>query len=239
MHKKPKSKSKKTLSIIENTRKHSQFDYAEVYRHIRTNIEFSTIDKNIKSVAITSTQPNEAKSTTALNLAFSFAAKYKRVLLIDCDLRNPSLHKFLRLSNLTGLTNSLINYRKTHKVGVEHFQKIEHPSFVNDLTILTSGIRVANPSELLSSNTFKEYMEVLYEYFDFIVIDCAPAGVISDAIPIGNVVDGTIFIVSCQDTNRKDALYCIKLLQRNNVNILGSVLTKADTTTKNYYYYYG
>ena len=85
-----KKKYRKTLNILEKSKKQSQFDYTEILRHIRTNIEFSNVDNPIKSIAITSSQPGEAKSTTSMNLAFIFATKYKKVLIIDCDLESVS-----------------------------------------------------------------------------------------------------------------------------------------------------
>ena len=106
------------------------------------------------------------------------------------------------------------------------------------MAVLTSGIHLPNPSELLGSHVFKDYINELKKSFDFIIIDCAPIGMISDAIPVGNAVDGTIFAISSQDTNKKDAANCVKLLQRNNVNVLGSVLTKAKSISGSHYYYY-
>lgn len=235
----PKSRTKKgTLNILEKQKKANQFDYAEIFRLIRTNIEFSSVDKTIKSIALTSTQPGEAKSTTAINLAYIFATKYKRVLLIDCDLRKTMLHRYMKISNQRGLTNALIEFGKTKEINASFFQQVSHPSFVGNLTILTGGTHVPNPSELLSSSMFKGFITRLKENFDFIIVDCAPVGNISDAIPVGNAVDGTLFIVSAKDTKRKDAISCVKLLQRNNVNILGSVLTKSDEGSGSYYYYY-
>lgn len=229
---------RKTLNILDKPKKHNQFDYTEIFRHIRTNIEFSTVDKEIKSISITSTQPGEAKTTTSMNLAFIFATKYNKVLLIDCDLRKTMLHKYMRISNQFGLTDALLDYGKTKRFNPEYIQKMTHSSFLGPLHILTGGIHVPNPSELLGSKIFKEYMEELKKQFDFIIIDCAPVGSISDAIPVGNAVDGTIFVVSAQDTNRKDAISCVNLLKRSNVNVLGSVLTKTDSGSGNYYYYY-
>lgn len=233
-----KKKFRKTLNILEKSKKQSQFDYTEVFRHIRTNIEFSNVDNPIKSIAITSSQPGEAKSTTSMNLAFIFATKYKKVLIIDCDLRKTMLHKYMRLSNSSGLTDALIEFGKTHRFNDEYFQTVNDQSFSELLYILTAGIHIPNPSELLSSDTFKEYMKVLKQNFDFIIIDCAPIGSISDAIPVGNAVDGTIFVVSAKDTKRKDAAQCVDLLKRSNVNVIGSVLTKAEYGSGAYHYYY-
>lgn len=233
-----KKKIRKTLNILDKSKRQSQFDYAEVFRHIRTNIEFSNVDNPIKSIAITSTQLGEAKSTTAMNLAFIFATKYKKVLIIDCDLRKTMLHKYMKLSNSHGLTDALIEFGKTRHFNDEYFQTLKDPSFSGLLYVLTAGIHIPNPSELLSSDTFKEYMKVLKQNFDFIIIDCAPIGSISDAIPVGNAVDGTIFVVSAKDTKRKDAAQCVDLLKRSNVNVIGSVLTKAESGSGSYYYYY-
>ena len=233
-----KQRTKKTLSILDKDRKHNQFDYTEIFRHIRTNIEFSTVDKEIKSISITSTQPGERKSTTSINLAYIFATKYNRVLLVDCDLRKTMLHRYMRMSNQQGLTDALLEFGKTHRFNSEYIQTVNHPSFLGQLSVLPGGVHVPNPSELLGSEVFKEYMNVLKQNYDFIIVDCAPVGTISDAIPVGNAVDGTIFVVSAKDTNRKDAANCVNLLQRNNVNVLGSVLTKADTGSGSYSYYY-
>ncbi|MDM8196711.1 CpsD/CapB family tyrosine-protein kinase [Massilimicrobiota timonensis] len=233
-----KQRTKKTLSILDKNRKHNQFDYTEIFRHIRTNIEFSTVDKQIKSISITSTHPGEAKTTTSINLAYIFATKYNKVLLIDCDLRKTMLHRYMRISNQQGLTDALLEFGKTHRFNSEYIQTMSHPSFLGQLSILTGGVHVPNPSELLGSEVFKEYMDTLKKNFDFIIVDCAPVGTISDAIPVGNAVDGTIFVVSAKDTNRKDAANCVNLLQRSNVNVLGSVLTKADSGSGSYSYYY-
>lgn len=233
-----KTSKRKTLNILDKNKKHSQFDYTEIFRHIRTNIEFSTVDKDIKSICITSSQAGEAKTTLSINLAYIFATKYNRVLLIDCDLRKNTLHKYMGLSNKLGLTDALLEYRQTKKLNVEYFQSVNDPSFAGTMAVLTSGIHIPNPSELLGSHVFKDYINELKKSFDFIIIDCAPVGMISDAIPVGNAVDGTIFAISSQDTNKKDAANCVKLLQRNNVNVLGSVLTKAKSLSGSHYYYY-
>ena len=115
-----KTSKRKTLNILDKNKKHSQFDYTEIFRHIRTNIEFSTVDKDIKSICITSSQAGEAKTTLSINLAYIFATKYNRVLLIDCDLRKNTLHKYMGLSNKHGLTDALLEYRQTKKLNVEY-----------------------------------------------------------------------------------------------------------------------
>ncbi|MCD7840332.1 MAG: CpsD/CapB family tyrosine-protein kinase [Erysipelotrichaceae bacterium] len=238
-NKKRKKQHRKNSFNLLNQTKESQFDYGEVYRNIRTNIEFSTVDKEISSIAITSTQPYESKTTTALNLAIIFAAKYEKVLIIDCDLRKPRLHQYLNISNQTGLTNALMDYSKSNKINQDCFKKITDKSFAGYLAVLTAGIKVPNPNEILSSNTFMNFISELKKSFDFIIIDCPPISVVSDAVPIGHAVDGTLFICSCQDTNRKDAQNALDMLKQSNVNVIGTVLTKADTYHRGYGYGYG
>ncbi|MCD7809653.1 MAG: CpsD/CapB family tyrosine-protein kinase [Erysipelotrichaceae bacterium] len=237
-NKKQNKHKRKSFNLLTQTNE-SQFDYGEVYRHIRTNIEFSTVDNDISSIALTSTQPFESKTTTALNLSIIFAAKYEKVLIIDCDLRKPRLHQYLNVSNQTGLTNALREYSKTNKINPEHFKKVNDQSFAGYLTVLTSGNKVPNPNEILSSNTFKNFIAELKNIYDFIIIDCPPISNVSDAVPISHAVDGTLFICSCQDTNRKDAMNALSMLKQSNVNVIGTVLTKADTYHNGYGYGYG
>jgi len=231
-------RSRETFSILEQTSKQKQFDFAEVFRHIRTNIEYSTMDTELKSICVVSTQSGEAKSTCAMNLAYIFAAKYERVLLVDCDLRKRMVHRYMNLPNDEGLSDALREYTKTHAINPKYFQRITHESFSGYLSVLTAGTKVPNPSEMLSSQTFANFMRDLKDDYDFIIVDCPPAMQTSDPIPVGNAVDGALFVVSAQDTKRNDAAAAVKLLQRNQVNVIGSVLTKAEAEGSSYYYYY-
>ena len=235
---KHKKRNTQTINIL-NDSNNTQFDYAEVFRHIRTNIEYSSIDEPVKAISITSTQPNEAKTTLSMNLAFSFATKYEKVLIVDCDLRKSMLHRYLNISNDAGLTDALLEFSKTKTLDGDYFKTVDNDSFVGGhLYVLTTGTKVPNPSEMLASESFSEFMKLLKDHFDFVICDCAPAGAISDAIPVGNAVDGTVFVISAMDTKRKDALGTINMLKRNNVRILGGVLTKANQGSSGYYYYY-
>ena len=238
--KKTKHEKKSTLLITNPKQKNNKIDYKEIYRHIRTNIEYSTVGQDIKAINLTSAVPTESKSTTALNLAMIYATKYPKILLIDADLRKPVQHKYLNISNSTGLTNALIDYGKTKKINESYFQKVNDKSFVGELSVLTSGVKVPNPSELLSNPVFEDFIKNLKENFDFIIVDCPPVMLVSDAIPVGNVVDGTIFVCSSKSTNRKDAKAAVEVLQKNNVNIIGTVLTQVENDGANsgYYYYY-
>lgn len=236
--KEKKQRSDKTFSLLSYKTNKSQFEHSEPYRNIRTNIEFSINDKEIKTIAITSTQPGEAKSTTAINLSIVFANKYERVLLIDCDLRKARLHKYLRLTNQYGLTNAVKDFSQTGEIDDKYIQKVTNKNFVGNLSVITSGKKIANPNEFLSSATFRKFVEKLRESYDYVIVDCPPILSVSDAIPVGNIVDGTLFIYSCKDTRKQDAQSAITLLQQNNVYILGSILTKANVYSGRYYSYY-
>lgn len=224
--------------LLNNQQGKSHFEYAEPYRNIRTNIEFSISDRQIKSIVVTSTQPNEAKTTTAINLATVFANKYKKVLIIDCDLRKSRLHKYLHLSNQFGLSNALKDFSTSKKINEKFFQKVENPNLVGTLSVLTSGKKVSNPNEVLSSTVFQNYIKELREIYDYIIIDCPPVLTISDAIPVGHAADGTLFVYSCKDTKKQDAFAALNLLKQNNVYILGTILTKVNTYSEKYYHYY-
>ena len=220
------------------TVKQSQFDFSEVYRQLRTNIEYSQFEGDIQVVNLTSTNPAEGKSSVASNLATVSIAKYHNVLLMDCDLRKPVQHKIFNVSNKVGLSNLMKNFDSFDVNDDTYFQKFKDNTSEGRLFLLTSGTRVPNPGELLSSEKFKKLMEKLRTRFDFIVIDCPPVDAVADAIPVSTVTDGTIYVVSAKETNKNDAKAAITQLQRNGANILGTVLTKVEAEAKHYYGYY-
>lgn len=229
-----RSKSEKSRKDMKN----NQFAYTEIYRQLRTNIEFSSFEKNIQVVNTVSTNPAEGKSSVASNLATVSAAKYNNVLLMDCDLRKPVQHKIFQVSNKIGLSNLMRNFDSFDVNEDTYFQKFKDSTSDGRLFLLTSGVRVPNPGELLSSDKFKKLMEMLRTRFDFIIIDCPPVSAVADAIPVSNNCDGTIFVISAKDTNKNEAKVALTELQRNGVNILGSVMTMTEATAKHYYNYY-
>ena len=219
--------------------KKSQFDNMEVYRQLRTNIEYSSFNKDIQVICVTSSNPAEGKSSVASNLATVAIAKYERVLLIDCDLRKPVQHKIFKVSNKLGISNLM---KDKFEVDLEiggYFQKFKDNSTDGKLYVLTSGKSVPNPQEMLASERFKELIEKFREMFDYIIIDCPPLNAVADAIPVSSFVDGTLFVVSAMDTDKREAKNALTMLQRNGANVLGCVLTKVDITSKSYYSYYG
>ncbi|MCI2989180.1 CpsD/CapB family tyrosine-protein kinase [[Clostridium] innocuum] len=219
--------------------KKSQFDNMEVYRQLRTNIEYSSFNKDIQVICVTSSNPAEGKSSVASNLATVAIAKYEKVLLIDCDLRKPVQHKIFKVSNKLGISNLM---KEKSEIDLEiggYFQKFKDNSTDGKLYVLTSGKSVPNPQEMLASDRFKELIEKFREMFDYIIIDCPPLNAVADAIPVSSTVDGTLFVVSAMDTAKQEAKNALTMLQRNGANVLGCVLTKVDITSKSYYSYYG
>lgn len=219
--------------------KKSQFDNMEVYRQLRTNIEYSSFNKDIQVICVTSSNPAEGKSSVASNLATVAIAKYEKVLLIDCDLRKPVQHKIFKVSNKLGISNLM---KEKSEIDLEiggYFQKFKDNRTDGKLYVLTSGKSVPNPQEMLASDRFKELIEKFREMFDYIIIDCPPLNAVADAIPVSSIVDGTLFVVSAMDTAKQEAKNALTMLQRNGANVLGCVLTKVDITSKSYYSYYG
>lgn len=216
--------------------KSQQFDEMEVYRHLRTNIEYSSVDKKIHVINITSTQPGEGKTTTSTNLSIVSSGQYGRVLLVDCDMRKPQVHKRFNISNRFGLSNVLAG--DNVNIPDSYFSKFKDKDTEGVLYVLPAGVKVPNPTELLSSEKFKEFVGCMRMRFEFIILDCPPVLSVSDCIPVSRVSDGTLFVVSSKDTDKNDAKTALQQLQRNGANVIGTVLNKVDKTNESSYYSY-
>ena len=210
--------------------KNSKSISAEAYKTLRTNIQYSSFDKEIKTILVTSTIPGEGKSTIAGNLALSFAQQDKKVLVMDCDLRKPSLHKMFRLSNLKGLSDVI--------VGNIDLEKAMY-NYKDNFDILTSGNIPPNPSEILAYNTMTLLLEKLKTKYDIIIIDSAPLQAVTDAQIISNKVDGTLLVIRAGVTKREAILQAKELLNKVNAKILGVVLNGVENNSEKHYYYYG
>lgn len=203
---------------------------SESYKTLRTNIQYSSLDKKIKSIVVTSSGAGEGKSMTSCNLALSFAQEDKKVILIDCDLRKPSIHKKFKISNLLGLSDILVG-----KVEIEKVIK----KYSDNLSIISSGHIPPNPSEMLGSNQLSILLENLKENYDIIILDSAPLQAVTDAQLLSVKSDGTILVVEAEKTKKDDIISAKELLQKVDANILGIVLNKSKNREKKYYYYYG
>lgn len=206
---------------------------SEAYRSIRTNIEFSNIDKDIKVIMVTSSQQNEGKSTVISNLSVTFSAlENKRVLIIDGDLRNPTVHRTFGTSNLYGVTDILTG-NKTFEECVCNV-----PNSTTD--ILSAGRAVPNPSEMLGSTRMSNFIESLKDKYDYIFIDAPPIGIVTDAGVMSRFVDGTILVVASKEADVDMAKIAKSRLEQVNARILGVILNKYEekNTAYGYYGYY-
>ena len=229
----PKDKKKKLDSKRKLIAKlNPQSPISEQYRTIRTNIHFSAVDQEIRSIMVTSSAPGEGKSTTAANLAVVFAQQGKRVLLVDSDLRKPTVHYTFNLPNTFGLTNVLTKRMELHEAVIETDEE--------NLYVLSSGPIPPNPAELLGSKSMTELFERFYQDFDVIIMDTPPILAVTDAQILSNSCDGTILVISSGKTETEQALKAKELLSSSSCNLLGVVLNnKKMKKNSQYYYYYG
>ena len=204
---------------------------SEQYRTIRTNIQFSMIDKELKTLACTSAMPKDGKSTTIANLAVTIAQQGQRILLVDADLRKPTVHQIMEVKNQYGLT-SLLTKRTTPDIAI-----IPTP-MANDLYILPSGPVPPNPSELLGSKMMEDLILELSNDYDLILFDTPPVLAVTDAQILGSRCDGVILVLRSHQTEKKDIVKAKELLDRTNVNVLGVVINLIDQKELNYGYYY-
>lgn len=205
---------------------------SEAYRTLRTNIEFSSLDKEIKVIAVTSSGPSEGKSTTAANLAINMARSGKRTILIDSDLRKPTQHRNFKCSNHKGLSNLLI--------GESKFEEVIHETGIENLYLLSCGTKPPNPSELIGSAKMNRFITGLRDSFDCIIIDTPPVIAVTDAQVISKYADGYILVIYAGKTDRQAAIKAKDLLEKVNAKILGVVLNRVNVKNKKsgYGYYY-
>ncbi|WP_035291670.1 CpsD/CapB family tyrosine-protein kinase [Clostridium sp. KNHs214] len=203
---------------------------AEAFRTLRTNIQYASFDKEVRRLLVTSSGPKEGKSTTAANLALSISETGKSVLLLDCDLRRPSLHKKFNISNQVGITNFLLG-----EVNFEQAIKI----YRNKLFIMTAGIIPPNPSEMLSSNKLRDFLQRVSQQFDMVIIDSPPVMAVTDAQILSTITDGVILVVASGETEKAMAIKAKESLKKVNANILGVVLNKfKEKNSRGYHYGY-
>jgi capsular exopolysaccharide synthesis family protein len=202
---------------------------SEAYRTLRTNVQFSSLDRPLKTLLVTSASPEEGKSTTLANLAVTFAQAGSEVILVDSDLRRPSLHKLFGLPNERGLTSYMLadpdDAPPVQSTGIER------------LRILTSGLLPHNPSDLLGSQRFEKVIATLTAMADVVFFDCPPVAVVADAAVLGRKVDGCLLVVSAGTTRRDFALRAKRLLDKASVPVIGTVLNNAKVDASLYSYY--
>ncbi|MEH7225229.1 CpsD/CapB family tyrosine-protein kinase [Bacillus sp. JJ1566] len=203
---------------------------SEQYRTIRTNIQFSSVDGEMKTIMVTSAGPGEGKSTTTNNIAVVFAQQGKRVLLVDADLRKPTAHYSFQVENNIGLTNVLTKQSTLIKA-VKNTKE-------ENLSVLTSGPIPPNPAELLGSKAMEEFLNEVKENFDMVIFDTPPTLAVTDAQILANKTDGVVLVVSSGKTETEAALKAKELLINAKAKLLGVVLNNKKITESSYYYYY-
>ncbi|WP_297420849.1 CpsD/CapB family tyrosine-protein kinase [Clostridium sp.] len=202
---------------------------AESYRTLRTNIQYSSVDKEIRSIVVTSANPQEGKSTVSGNLALSFAQNGKKVIIIDCDLRKPSIHKKFNISNLCGFSEVMIG-KETLENAIQEYKSNMH--------ILPSGKIPPNPSEMISSTTMSDLLERLKEEYDIIILDSPPLDAFTDGQILSTKVDGTILVVLAGESKIESVKEAKNLLNRVGAHIIGLVINKVSKKKTNYSHYY-
>ena len=221
-----------TINLIAN--KDPKSPVSEAYRTIRTNIKFANVSgKELKTIMLTSSEPNEGKSTTISNLAAVMAQSGSRVLVVDCDMRNPTQHKIFQVSN-HGLSDCI----SARDNVMSYVQQTE----VDNLYVLTAGPIAPNPSEILGSQVMIDILKAVEESFDYVLVDTPPVLPVTDAAVVGGIVDGVILVIASGSTSPANAKEAKARLEKGGARILGVVLNKVDVAhshSYDYYYYYG
>ncbi|HPF82898.1 MAG TPA: polysaccharide biosynthesis tyrosine autokinase [Bacilli bacterium] len=205
---------------------------SESIKMIRTNLNFL----DLKLINVTSTLPSEGKSEAICNLAVSFAMLDKKVLVVDCDLRKPKIHKNFGLTRKTGIADVILskdidNYSK-------HVQTFTTPDNKVSIDLLTAGSRISNPSELINNKTFENLLNRLKDDYDLILVDCPPISSLTDGVLVSKLCDGTVYVIESDRIDYKVIGSCIEELQNNKVFILGAILTKVNIKRQKQLYGY-
>lgn len=195
---------------------------SEAYRTLRTNLSFYSLDTPIRSLVVTSAAPGEGKSTTVANLAVTMAQSGRRTVLVDCDLRRPSLHTLFGLKESPGLTNVVLG--ELEKLPLQQTE-------VENLWLLASGTKPPNPADLLGTRKIDQLIAQLREQADIVLFDAPPVVAVTDSVVLGAKVDGVLLVVSAGKTRRDHAERAKETLEKAKVRIVGVTLTNAPKET--------
>ena len=203
-----------------------EFTATEQYKLLRTNLSFTlSDDKQCHVIGVTSSMRGEGKSTTAINLAYVLAESGKRVVLIDGDLRIPSVAKKMGIDGSFGLTDLL---RGEEVIDINRFKTTQ----LDNWYVIPSGSLPPNPSELLGSRRMEATLEQLKEHFDYIVLDLPPVNLVSDALAISKYISGMIVVIREEYTEKRELETCMRQLKLSNVNVLGCVMNESNSFHK-------
>lgn len=202
---------------------------SEAYRTLRTNVQFSDLDREIHTIVFTSALPGEGKTTTTSNYGVVSAKSGKRVLIIDADMRKPSIHKVFRQPNVRGLSDALLS----EKTALTFVLPTDEPR----LDVMTSGPIPPNPAEILGSKKMRALIDEVKEHYDLILFDAPPVGVVTDAQILASFLDGTIVVLRVGKGDRKESQYAVELLNNVKAKVLGVVLNRLPIHEGGYYKY--
>jgi capsular exopolysaccharide synthesis family protein len=204
---------------------------SEAYHSLRSALQFSTKDGFPQTLLVTSARPSEGKSTTALAIAHNMARLGYRTLLVDADLRDPSLHKTIGADNRSGLSNIL--------TGAAKLAEVVQDTDDENLFIIPCGPLPPNPAELLASTRLQVFAQTAADEFDMVIFDGPPVMGLADAPMIASVLKGTLLVIEAGRTGRAQARAALRRLAMVNAHLLGVVLTKFDARKSTYGYGYG
>ena len=214
---------------------------SEVFRTLRTNIQFMATKGKLKSILITSTLPGEGKSWVASNLAVTFAQAEKKVVLVDADMRKGRVYSIFGVSPRPGLSNYLSGVDWDDGDASSNLEDYIQETDVENLYVIAAGNVPPNPSELLISDQMTELMEKLKEMFDIIIFDGTPSQLVTDSLILTRIVDSTVIVTASKETKKEDLKRVIKNIKNVGGKIAGIVLNKVPIDAKKYEqsYYYG
>ena len=201
---------------------------AEAYRSLRSNIEYSSFEDEYRVIVVTSSVPGEGKSTTSGNLAIALSQSGNSVLLVDCDMRKPSIHKKFKISNAAGTAELLLRKRLFEEVANKHNE---------NLTIITAGKIPPNPSEMLASRAMTAFIKEMKEEFKYIILDTPPLQAVTDAQVLSTKADGILLVVKAGSTKKDAVLNSVDLIEKVHGKVIGIVLNGVLNKKNNYYYY--
>lgn len=202
---------------------------AEAIRIIRTNLEFSGVDKKVRSILVTSSIPGEGKSFISTNLATAFAQNGSKVLLMDCDMRKGRLHKIFEIENDKGLSNLLLENVEVR------FNSYIRRTRIENLYLLPKGVVPPNPSELLNSPKTKVLLRTLADKFDYIILDGTPVNGLTDSLILTKYVDKTVIVTSLNQTKTNELEFTKKSLMSVGADIAGVIVNRTSDIHGSYY----
>lgn len=227
----PSSSKKNKMNTELIVHENSKSIISEGIKTLRTNLQFSSVDKKLKSILVTSSMPGEGKSFTSANLATAFAQNGLKVLLVDCDMRKGRQHYMFNVKNDLGLSNLLISDN------IESYKNFFKKTKVENLFLLTMGTIPPNPSELLGSEKNKKLVELFSKHFDMVIYDSVPVNGLPDSLIMSRLVDKVIVVTELKHTPYELLNNTKKSLEKVNADIAGIVVNKVTTNNKKSYTY--